>query len=343
MNLDINSLLQKIPFLQPKEEDAEQLGLVGIRFRQDKILIAYTMGDTKEDLNLIFINEKNASTWEERTQALTALVEEYNLQGQKANVAITPRDYRLAMIEKPDSEIDSLEEEVAYLISDYLDYKVEEAAIDYFSLPFARSSDNKQVLFAASMKLSLMDEIEACVTTAGLKLDAIDIPEFCYRNLNCLEQSSVKGYMIVNLGELGATLYTYNNKDVIMSRRIEFDLSKFANGKNVTIADGSEDEVLDSFTLQLQRSIDYCNSIFRQAPIEKLIIFSSEIEADIISKYISRQLGVASSVYDINKVIEIPDEFKDKDYKQFYPAIGASLRYFNFDSVDKEKEQNATN
>lgn len=335
LHFDLKSLKDlatdfKLPFFQ-KEEEIEQVGLVGISFSEHKLHVAYLFSED-DRIKVVLMASKVANNLEDRAKALKDIVKEYNLEKQLCSIVIPPGSYKLTMIEKPNTPEEELKSGVETLIQDYLDESVEEYSIDFISIPFTRSSDNKKVLLVASIPIDYMKEIEKAVIDAELEVEAIDIPEMCYRNLSSLDKEAIQGYMIVNLDRKGCYLYIYNNDNLIMSRRINANLSKFLNNGNGDsyLNPEVEDQDLENLALQIQRTIDYCNSIFREAPIDKLIFFPSEVKIEVVSSYLSNHIGLKTHISDLPSLVDMPENYEIETYGEFLPAIGAALRGIRF-------------
>lgn len=306
-------------FFTGNRSKLQQSGIVGICFFDEKISVVYLVFDKiQQKVRLKFILSEQANNWYEREEALKKIVLDKKLLNQKCVCVLKKGDYKLTMIETPDFKDGQKGKVFKSDIEDYVDYDIDDKSVDMFRIPMTRSSDGKDVSFLVSMENALMIKIEKCVLNSGLSLEFIDIPEFSYRNiLKLLYENMEKGYLLLDLRSDFGYLYIYYDDSLLMSRKISrkvgIDVSLFKSLQNSKVTKEKYDENLENLSFYIQRSINYCKSVFRSAPVSNIFYFSSEdIDVQNIKEHIDKDINIRSKILDFK---ELPCIFENEEDK----------------------------
>ena len=111
----------------------------------------------------------------EKKLILKDYVSENNLTGSDCTYVLCPKDYRLILIDSPDVMEGELKNAARWAVSDFIDFPIDEAAVDIFTLPTLAEATPK--LYVVVTRLSLLKEISLFIAYAGLHLVKIDITE----------------------------------------------------------------------------------------------------------------------------------------------------------------------
>lgn len=142
---------------------------LGIEFRRDAIDIAMREGNR---VDVQHCDVGGPSGWASRLQDF---VQERGLRGAAAVAVLQSSQYQLTRVERPRVEDAEMRQAVRWTLRDYEASLVEDAEIQIFEEP-ATVSEPPSIYVALAPRAGLMGLANA-IQSAGLKLDAIRIPE----------------------------------------------------------------------------------------------------------------------------------------------------------------------
>ena len=158
------------------------------------------------------------------------------------------------------------------------------------------------------------------LTGAGLKLEVIDIPELALRNIAALLPEDVAGVAMLCLSENSGLITITRQTTLYLSRRI--DAGYGILGDDLETAAPR----LDRIVVEIQRSLDYYESHFSQPPVTNVVIAPIAQHIPGLDEYLSRQLGIAVRMLDINSLIDAETPLAREVQSKCMLAIGAALR-----------------
>lgn len=193
----------------------------------------------------------------EPEKVLARLALDYDLKSRRCTTLLRDGEYRLIQTEAPDVKPDELKAALRWRIKDLIDFHVNDATIDVFDVPVQTPGRTALVYVVVGRNDAIRKRVEF-LQDAGVALDIIDIPELAQRNLALLLPQDQEGTALLTLDE-DAGLIT-------ITRKGELFLSR-------TIAGGlTEGSGFERLLLELQRSLDYFESSFRQNPIMNVVV-----------------------------------------------------------------------
>lgn len=315
-----------------KLNDATTHSIVGVSTDENNIAMVNITGDASDNLTVASYRLVATNNRQEQLAALTNYVEEYDLVNCACNYVLPVDKYVIGIIPTPETTTNHNGENISLAVKDLVDYSVNEAVVDLFSLPFKRVDDNKEVSYAVVAHNTVINDAAALILEAGLKLKAIDIQELCLRNLARLQSASNQGALLLRLHALGGHVVFMQEDTIFMARRLDLPL-KDVLLDSVKISQWQQQTeqqkvnvLLDTLTLDLQRSMDYCSSIFRQAAINCLILMPSEFEIYNINNILTKHLGVTTYALNLGDLLQFNIEITKTEQAKYLLAIGAALR-----------------
>ena len=104
-----------------------------------------------------------------------------------------------------------------------------------------------------------------------------------------------------------------------------------SEGTELGLAAGSGESLalqrlLDSIVLEVQRSLDYCESHFSVPPIGHLMIAPTPQPMPSVIGHLSANLGVKVQTLDLNAVLNTHEPLSDELQWRCFLTIGAALR-----------------
>jgi len=228
--------------------------------------------------------------------------------------------YSLLLVEAPDVPSSELRAAIRWRVKDLIDFHIDDAVIDVFDVPNQRTSGSNQMMYAVVARSSTVRRQVDLLTGAGLNLEVIDIPELALRNIAALLPEDVAGVALLYLTARGGLITITRQTTLYLSRRI--DLGYEVLGGDLDSAAPR----LDRIVVEIQRSLDYYESHFSQPTITNVIIAPLPGRIAGMDEYLSRQLGIAVRLLDLNALIDVDAPLDPGLQSQCLLAIGAALR-----------------
>ena len=230
---------------------------------------------------------------------------------------IDPGSYQLLLVEAPDVPEAELRAAVSFRIKELIDFHVDDAVIDVFEMPEQSRGGQTRMMYAVAAREEMVRQLAEQAQSAGLSLDAIDIPELCMRNLAAQIDEDQYGVALLYLGQKHGILTLTRQGVIYLTRRIDTGTQ--------TLGDAGElrPELVAGLALEVQRSLDYFESHYDQKPISSLYVAGLEPgDQSELGNALSLQVKPLDLATMLDCVGDIPGDVAC----QALPAIGAALR-----------------
>ncbi len=261
----------------------------------------------------------------EQSTLLSRLSKEYKLYDIVCNLVLYSNDYQFHQIDAPDVPKHELSSALRWQIKDLIDFHIDDAVIDKIELPNQNpGSQGKHSLLVVACRQSLVQNYVDLLHAANCNLVSIDIAALAARNIVIhtapAEDSSVG---LLNLWDDRAKISVFLNHDLYINRSSSIGIQSLAF---VSEDDPDSQSVLDSLTLELQRTFDYYESHSRQAAISHLYILSNGQSLPHIARLIEARLGIDCSIIEPSDFITSAESMSEAATSNCMMAIGGALR-----------------
>ncbi len=252
--------------------------------------------------------------------------------GKSQGVGVLASDaYSLLQVEPPSVPSAELREAIRWQIRELIDYPVDEAVVDVFSVPQEGRQGRSPIAYAVAARRGTVQEQAVLLKAARLKISALDIPELALRNLTALLPEDERGLAFLSLGRTQGMLILTRGQNLYLTRRINIgsdqlmELAAAPEGDGLVDLSSRFNDLLDSVVLEVQRSLDFYESNFSLPPISSLVVAPMEAILPQVIPYLKSYLGITVRSLDLSEILECPgmDSIKQARCLQ---AIGASLR-----------------
>ncbi|MDQ7072785.1 MAG: pilus assembly protein PilM [Gammaproteobacteria bacterium] len=262
----------------------------------------------------------------EQVSVLSKLSKEHKLYSIACNLVLYSHDYQIHQIDAPDVPKHELSAALKWQIKDLIDFHIDDAVIDKIELPNQNAPihGGKHSILVIACRQSLIQNYVDLLHTANCNLTAIDIAALASRNIvsyvASTEQSSVG---LLNLWDDRAKISVFLNHDLYINRSSSIGIQSlaFVSEDNV-----DSQSILDSLTLELQRTFDYYESHARQAAISHLYILSNGQLLANIPSLIEERLGITCSIIEPSDFVSCPDSIDTTVMNNCMMAMGGALR-----------------
>jgi len=259
---------------------------------------------------------------------LEAYCRTHNLRRAHCVDSLAPGRYDLMPVDvqslKPEERIDA----IRWQIRELLEYPAADAVIDLINIPVFGSEDNIKNQVVAAPRAFLQERIDFC-KGLDLQLQTIDIAEFSLRNLLELYQEDARGLCFLWIRENSSLLIVTRGDIFYFSRLINTGLSQL-NLPAATETEAPLSEILqqqlDTIVLEIQRSIDYCESNFRLPQIPRILVAVCGPESPLLLDYLNSYLQADVDWADFRQIFDLSLELDPSLINACLPALGAALR-----------------
>jgi MSHA biogenesis protein MshI len=228
------------------------------------------------------------------------------------------QDYQLLLVESPDVLPAEMKAAVRWRLKDSLDFPVDEAVVDVFNIPEPARRTGAKMMYAIAAKSAAVARQTALLKTQTNRFDVIDIPELALRNLASQLPEAADGLILLWLKAESAQLLVIKGRTLYLARDVPFSARRGPGGED-------EPPNVQAIALELQRSMDYFESHYEQAPISHLIIAPPDRAASLLAEQLASQTAMRIQLLALDRVLALPDGLEAPDRRALL-AIGAALR-----------------
>jgi len=254
-------------------------------------------------------------------QQLTAWVQQYSLANAPVSLVLSASDYQVVMIEAPDVAETELREAARWGARDFLKFEAQNAVVDVFPVPSPSGRAQQSMLNVVAADQSRVDFLTNQLKRASLRPAVVDIPELCLRNLAvAVEASGGRGQGVIYLDRDEGMLNILCGDELYLTRGVSVGAATLESAE---IQDRTR--MLDEVVLELQRSFDYYERHFSQAPIRRVVVAPSEPNVDFLGEQLKYELNIEIAAMALDGVLGM-DSARHHIAGPGTLALGALLR-----------------
>lgn len=308
----VNQVRQWIePFLKEKPLEAtthrcalsivgKELLLVQVNYSQDFIEIVKTETLTFDALDNLPL-------------VLSGIVNKYQLDTTPTYWLTSPDDYQLLLLDALPVTQEEFREALNWRIRGMLSFPIEEAIIEYFSVPGKKSTPTQPMIAVIAARAAPISKMVAVLNKSDLYLTTIDIPELAMRNLSVLFEQDEKPSAFIYFYNTFVILNISCQKTLYFSRRIPLNMDATTKQLNY-----------EQLCLDILRYFDYFQSQWRLPTPSRVLTAAEKGSTTEIAKKLSEFLLVSVEEFPLSKFIT-NDQKKPVETK-YLLTIGCALR-----------------
>ena len=290
-------------FSKPKSSD-----FVGIALRQHSIAFFTKKNSDDAELNTEChsINVENNSI----TATVKSLVDKHSLKGQ-CHLVLSNSQSQIVQVEKPNVPDEEINGALKWQIKDLVSISPENMVVDYFDGPKLSGGIEKVNVVCTSKS----DLLELVTTLNGDKLtiSTITTEEFAFASLIPIHKDAV--LMVCQQPNEEVNLLIIKDGHLFFSRRLR-GLSQIATKSESELSMG----VIDSLSLEIQRSSDYFERQLKQSPIQSIKVIVPIEHEEFLANKLAENTNVDVSL------LTMPESFENE--RKHAVAIAATQLNF---------------
>ncbi len=269
----------------------------------------------------------------DRRKTLQEMVKQHALAGAHCVSVLEPGSYQLLQVEAPDVDATELKAAVRWRVKEFIDFHIDDAAIDVFEMPSQGSRARARIMYVVAARNPLIMQRVELLQGAGLDVQAVDITELALRNIAQLLPEDEGGAALLQLSAGEGMITLTKQATLYLARNLDIGALQLGtvgaglDADNLALAPQSTRErAFETIILEVQRSFDYYESNFGQAPIKNLIIGPLAEPQDELAEYAASHLGVTARALDLNTVLKSRTPLDLALQANCISTIGAALR-----------------
>lgn len=255
------------------------------------------------------------------TNQLPKLVRQYDLNNQDCHTVMPLGSYHLLLIEAPEVPVTELRAAVRWRIRELIDFHIDDAVLDVFDAP-ASSARGKTHLYVVVSRTADVKQLADRLQDAGINLSVIDIPELALRNLAAQLPEDEQGVAMLYFGAQRGLMALCRNRTLYLARTLDLGLERLREA----IINGQTEALFDGLALEVQRSLDYYDRHFQQAPITHLLITPLAEPLPGLIESLGSSIGLKVRMLELAELVDGADKVPADQIGESVLAIGAALR-----------------
>lgn len=240
--------------------------------------------------------------------------------------------YKVLLVNAPPVPVHELCSAVRWQIQEFIDFPVDDAVVDIFDIPVYKSGAKK--LYAVVTENSVIKKHIKVLEEFPLAIESIDIVEMALRNIAIRLPEDKRGVALLWLQQDYAMVTLSCNKILFLSRRIEIacsDLFHLLSQQTLASSPFNLDKntltaTLDLICVEIQRSLDYYSSNFKQRQIESLVLAPIPQDIPQLCQYLNASLGIKTRMFQLGEILDIKMALSPAQENAAIALIGAALR-----------------
>ncbi len=265
---------------------------------------------------LSFCDHRYADDFKSKSAQFVELVDSNGLKEARFCLALQPKEYQLHVIETPAVAKEELAQAARWKVKDLIAYPIDEAVVDVFSVYDGPPPQGKSdLLYVVTCQKSILQPWLDLFTEQDIEVDAIDIYELTLVNLLQVLGENKGTLAILHLRARSGIVLVCKEGRLFIARHIDMGYESL----------GSE-LFFEQILLEVQRTLDYYETRFRDHPADKVVIFPCVQNLEALRNYLNTQLGMQVVEADVLAALESRQAVQDILKPRVINALGAGMR-----------------
>ena len=257
---------------------------------------------------------------DDRGKQLARLAAQQHLRRARCTTLLAEPDYQLLLTEAPVVKPDELKAAIRWRIKDLISFHINDATLDVFDVPGAGTAERVREMYVVAVQNQAVQQRVDMMVGAGINLQIIDIPEMAQRNVAALLPEDERGVALLSFHAHGGLITLTRGGELYLSRPLNVGLDMLQRTDNQT---GYFDQVV----LEVQRSLDYFESHFREVPIRNVALAPLPYAIPGFVEYLGANLNTQIIAVDLAGLMDCDTELPTGLQAGCFATIGAALRH----------------
>ncbi|HDN69233.1 MAG TPA: hypothetical protein ENG26_01490 [Gammaproteobacteria bacterium] len=260
------------------------------------------------------------STLDEGNIDIAQLLKGYRLDKQPCTTVLPIGDYQLLMVDAPEVPPAELRAAIRWRIQDMIDFHVDDAVLDVFDVDINTSNYTKKQLYVVVARTSTVKQRINLLEQAGVNLDIIDIPELAIRNIAARLPEDANGLITLYFEAEHCLITLTHESSLYLTRTLDIGYRQLQE------AASNPQPLSNRLALEIQRSMDYYEHNYRQAPIKSMAILPIPATLYGFTDALQQTLGLDTRTVSMSDILECNPEPDAETTARCLLAVGSALR-----------------
>ena len=233
--------------------------------------------------------------------------EKISLTGQ-CNIVLSAKQNQLVQVDKPKVPAEEINAAIKWQIKDLVSISPDDMIVDYYDGP-AMGAGLEKINVVCAAKSELLPLVEK-IHREHRQIKTITVEEFAFASLCPIEDDA--RLLVCQQPNEEVLLIIVKNGELYFQRRLR---------GMATIATKSEDElsmgVVDSLSLEIQRSTDYFERQLKQAPIRSIEVLVPMANEAFLARKLAENTNVSVNLF------SMPEGYTEQ--REYAACIGATM------------------
>jgi MSHA biogenesis protein MshI len=261
---------------------------------------------------------RNYNVGQSPREALAEFAREFTLGRCRCSTLLDESEYKLVATPYPEVAADEVKNAIRWRVKDFIDFHINEATIETLELPDTGSGVPKEIYAVVARSNAIAERMQT-MQEAGVDLEIVDIPEMALRNIAMLLPEDNDGMAFLSLQARAGLITLTRQGQIFLSRPIAIGLESLQGF-------GDPMMYFDQVLLDIQRSLDYYESHFRQAAIRNLVMAPLQSDAPGLFEYLTANLNLPVRQLDLSGLLDSDEPMSLAWQAKYLTTIGAALR-----------------
>jgi len=242
------------------------------------------------------------------------------LDRQSCSTLLDIGDYQLLVVDAPEVPPQELRAAVRWQIQDLIDFHIDDAVLDVFDAPPGGPAGTRKQMYVVVARAATVKQRIDRLEHAGVNLEIIDIPELAMRNIAARLPEDSSGLVTLYFSPQQCLITLTYQATLYVTRTIDFgyhDLQENASNPHV---------LSNRLALEIQRTMDYYEQHFRQAPVRAIAILPLPVILYGLDDALQQTLGLTTRTVTLGDVIDCEQEPDQEHAASCLLAVGSALR-----------------
>ncbi len=282
-------------------------------------------------------------------EVIKKLIDNLQIKGKKVGISISGYSVILKKINLAVMAEQELEEHIQSEAEQYIPFDLADVYMDYQDLKTNTEDEDRTDIMLVAAKKEVVDVYLQMLESVGLKTVLVDVDAFALENsyeVNFGQEGNVvlvdigSSKMNINIISHGSSLFA---RDIVLGssqlteqiqKRFDCDFDQAEALKIGAISPEEKQEELQeifvstitSWVMEIQKAIDFYNSNFPDAPLNKIVVSGGGAKVSGIDKYFSEEMGMMVEIFNPFTQTEVNTDKIDPEYlKNIAPEMAISM------------------
>ena len=331
-----NELIFFITGVDDKDTENQPEGMLGICINGRSIILMHLISNLPEltvksssivEFNTTDLNFQNPMQKLEIQKIISEYIQTNRLSKVKGSYVLTNSQYVISLVELPSDSKITRDRAILWSVKDYINYSIDDAIIDSFDIPINRTQDNVSLAYATIMRARLSQDLGELINSCGIKLKYIDINELCIRNiLKIYPALREQGCLVLKIFDNYSNILLIKEDALFISRITKLNIKQLDNFDPMQDNVPEKLSIAEGILLELQRSLDYGNNMFRGLNCNSVCILPCGCNLEKIVIWLKEQSGLQITQLDLTTAIKFESSVQLNLDFDWVLAVGAALR-----------------